>query len=102
MTGVHIKSINVQDMSIQRSLNLVRLPVPVEKDPAVYVRYSTVYDRVILLAAVLLTLFAVGTYIHIYVQNCMYALMCVHAYTLGLCPTLESGIANAYTSHYLR
>ena len=98
MTGVHVKSINVQDMLIQRSLNLVRLPVPVEKDPAVYVRYSTVYDRVILLiAAVLLTLFAVGTYIHYYMYRtvCMYVVMCVHTYTLGLCPTLESGITNA-------
>ena len=73
----------------------------IEKGLAVYVRYSTVYDRVILLiTAMLLTLFAVGAYIH--VQNCMYVFMCVHAYTLGLCPTLESGIANAYTSHYLR
>ena len=42
MTGGHIKSINVQDVSIQRSLNLVRLPVPVEKDPVVYVWYSTI------------------------------------------------------------
>ena len=81
MTGVHIKSINVQDLSIQRSLNLVRLPVPVEKDPVVYVRYSTIYDRVILLiAAVLLTLFAVRTYIHICTELyvCINVCSCVY------------------------
>ena len=50
----------------------------------------------LLIAAMLLTLFAVGTYIHIYVQNCMYVFMCVHAYTLGLCLTLKSGMTNAY------
>ena len=50
-TVVHNKSINVQDISIQRSFstatsNLVRLAIAVKKDLAVYVRYYTVYGTV--------------------------------------------------------
>ena len=77
MTGVHIKSINVQDILIQRSFstatgNLVRLPIAVEKDLAVLYTYGRV---LLLIAAMLLTLFVIGAYI----PNCMYVFMSVHA-----------------------